>query len=430
MPEFQIATFEFDVTPPAGHSLCGGLIKPASEVRDRLEGLGFVLLGAGSPIVVCALDWTGLCNTAHRHFREALASAAGTTPNRVTVHSVHQHDTPLVCLDAQRFVAAEGDLAPIFGLEFFETCLRRAQGAVETSLGKARPVSQIGCGQAKASKVASNRRIARDDAGRVVSERRSFCVDQRLQKLPEGLIDPWLKTVSFGQSGQPVVACHYYATHPQSFYGEGSVSSEFVGLARKQRQQEDPDCLHIYFTGCAGNVSAGKYNDGSDEACVELTERIHHAIVKSEEELSWSPLEKVSWKTTELMPEAWETLFEPLLAEQLGNRYYQPAVRVRAAFMLAWKERLRRNEPLTISSLSAGNIELLHLPGECFIEYQLRAQETAPNKFVATAAYGDGGPWYIPVEAEYGKGGYELTSTFCGPGTDRLLTGAIQQVLE
>jgi hypothetical protein len=430
MPRFQVATFQFDVTPPTGHSLCGGLIKPVAEVRDGLQALGFVLLGAGSPIVICALDWTGLCNTAHQHFREALASAAGTTADRVTVHCVHQHDAPLVCLDAQRFVATEGDMAPIFELEFFKTCLRRAQGAVETALRHAGPVSQIGCGQAKVSQVASNRRIARDEVGRVVAERRSFCCDQRLREMPEGLVDPWLKTVSFGNQDQPVVACHYYATHPQSFYGEGGVSSEFVGLARKRRRQEDPGCLHIYFTGCAGNVSAGKYNDGSAEACVQLTDRIYHAIVKSEEQLTWSPLEKVSWNTVELMPNTWETLFDPLLVEQLGNRYYQPGVRVRAAFMLAWKERLERNEPLVLSSLRASNIEILHLPGECFIEYQLRAQAGVPKKFVATAAYGDGGPWYIPVKEEYGKGGYELTSTFCGPGTDRMLTSGIQKLLE
>jgi len=76
-----------------------------------------------------------------------------------------------------------------------------------------------------------------------------------------------------------VVACHNYATHPQSFYGAGQISSDFVGLARKRRQQEDSECLHIYFTGCAGNISAGKCNDGSAEARVQLTDRIYDGIV-------------------------------------------------------------------------------------------------------------------------------------------------------
>jgi hypothetical protein len=430
MSRFQVATFEFDVTPPTGHSLCGGLIKPAVEVRDGLQGLGFVLLGAGAPIVICALDWTGLCNTAHQHFREALASAAGTTADRVTVHCVHQHDAPLVCLDAQRFVAAEGDLPPVFEAEFFEDCLDRGEHAVEAALRDARPVCQLGYGQAKVEQVASNRRIARDEEGRVVAERRSFCREEQLQKMPEGLIDPWLKTVSFCDQDQPVVACHYYATHPQSFYGEGQVSSEFVGLARKRRQQQDSECLHLYFTGCAGNVSAGKYNDGSAEARVQLTDRIYDGIVRSEEELKRSTLDNVSWKTVELVPGPRETLVDAVLVEQLGNRYCLPAVRVRAAFMLAWKECLARRHGLVLSRLRVNNLDLLHLPAECFIEYQLRAQAMAPERFVATAAYGDGGPWYVPVKEEYGKGGYELTSTFCDPGMDGLLTKAILKILQ
>ena len=41
----RIATFRFDVTPPIGHSCCGGWIKPVEVVDDTLEALGFVILG-------------------------------------------------------------------------------------------------------------------------------------------------------------------------------------------------------------------------------------------------------------------------------------------------------------------------------------------------------------------------------------------------
>ncbi|HND52532.1 MAG TPA: hypothetical protein PLV92_09055, partial [Pirellulaceae bacterium] len=44
-----IAPFRFDVTPPAGHSCCGGWIKPIVGVDDAQEAIGFVLSGAGKP---------------------------------------------------------------------------------------------------------------------------------------------------------------------------------------------------------------------------------------------------------------------------------------------------------------------------------------------------------------------------------------------
>ena len=61
----RLATFRFDITPPKGHSLCGGWIKPVIDIDDPLEAIGYVLLGAGKPIVICVLDWTGLLNSAH-----------------------------------------------------------------------------------------------------------------------------------------------------------------------------------------------------------------------------------------------------------------------------------------------------------------------------------------------------------------------------
>ena len=105
--------------------------------------------------------------------------------------------------------------------------------------------------------------------------RGSSCRNAELRALPEGLIDPWLKTVAFYENEEKLAALHYSATHPMSYYGRGRVSSDFVGLARKQRQKEEPGCLHVYFTGCSGNVAAGKYNDGSEEMRPILTRRIY-----------------------------------------------------------------------------------------------------------------------------------------------------------
>ena len=118
-----------------------------------------------------------------------------------------------------------------------------------------------------------------------------------------------------------------------------------------------------------------------------------------------------------------------LLYEQLFNCYYPAGKRSRAAFILAWLERVQRAEPLVLSSLRVNHIQLRHLPAEPFVEYHLRAQQIQPNRFVAVAAYGDGGPWYIPTSEEYDKGGYELTSTFCDASVDDLLTNAIKTLL-
>jgi hypothetical protein len=427
--ELLVAPFRFDVTPPMGHPLCGGWIKPAVDCEDDLEAIGFVLLGAGKPIVICAVDWTGILNEAHVAWREALAEAAGTTADRVAVQCVHQHDAPFVCLHAEKLVADQQAGLKVVEIEFFRGCLDRAQRAVKAALPLARPLTHVAHGEARVEKVAANRRVAIGPDGKVTKMRGSSCRDAALVALPEGLIDPLLRTIAFYEGDQKLVACHYYATHPMSHYGQGHVSSDFVGLARKQRQKEEPACTHIYFTGGAGNIAAGKYNDGSPEARLQLTQRMYAAIAASEDSLQKTALGSVSWKTHEILPPTNPVFSATKLREMVANGKNAAANRIRPAMTLGWIDRLQKQIPVVLSALHIGGISLLHLPAECFVEYQLRAQQIAASRFVATAAYGDGGPWYIPVKEAYPQGGYEVSVANCADQVDDILTAGIRELL-
>ena len=105
------------------------------------------------------------------------------------------------------------------------------------------------------------------------------------------------------------------------------------------------------------------------------------------------------------------------------------ANRNRPAYTVAWLRRTAAKIPITLSSLQINNVSLLHLPSECFVEYQLRAQAAAPNRFVACAAYGDGGPWYIPTAEAYPQGGYAVNVAWCDPAIDEILTSGILKLL-
>jgi len=425
----RIAPFRFDVTPPVGHPLCGGWIKPVVAVEDGLEALGYVLLGAGEPIVVCVVDWTGLLNEAHVQWREALAAAAGTSAERVAVQCVHQHDAPFVCLRTQELLEAQQTGLTNVEVPFFKACLRRGAEAIEQALSQAVPLTQVAHGEGKVEQVAGNRRVLLDAEGRVKKMRGSSCRDPELIALPEGLIDPMLKTVAFYSGEKKVLACHYYACHPMSHYGQGQVSSDYVGLARKRRQQAEPDCLHLYFSGAGGNIGAGKYNDGSPEARVRLTERIHAAMLLAEAALKPEPITKVAWQTREILPEVNPVFTEATERAELENRANSAANRIRPTMRLAWIERVAAKVPIVLSALHVNEVTLLHLPAESFVEYQLRAQEEAPQRFVATAAYGDGGTWYIPTQEAFPQGGYEVTVANSAMSMDPLMSGGIRELV-
>lgn len=426
---YSIAPFRFEITPPLHHALLGGLVKEAVGIDDSLEAIGYVLLGHDNPIVICVLDWAGLMNDSHLEFRRTLAEAADTTPERVALHCVHQHNTPFVCEPTRQRAALDATLPPVFDPEFFTTCLRRGAAAVRDCLPRAQPITHIAHGEAKVSNVASNRRIDRDATGRVRQMRGSSCTDPELQAMPEGKIDPNLRTVAYFSGPRKIVSCHYYATHPMSYYRDGRVSSDFCGLARKRRQQDEPTCTHLYFTGCAGNIAAGKYNDGSAAARVALTQRMYDAIVTSELNLQKDPLTEITWRHTDLLPDVICPPPSAKLSETISGPDALRNGKILRAYWSSWQDRIKRQIPLPLNCLRLNEISVLHLPAELFVEYQLRAQKLRGNHPVAVAAYGDGGPWYIPTAPEYLLNGYETTVAFSEPSIDTQITTAIAQLL-
>ncbi|MEO6245437.1 MAG: hypothetical protein ABIQ12_08370 [Opitutaceae bacterium] len=424
---FAVAPFRFDVTPPLQHALLGGLVPPAIALDDSLEAIGYVLTGSEKPIVVCALDWAALSNGAHLAWRVALAAAAHTTPDRVAVQCVHQHNTPFICRTAAAVAAQQADLPAMFDEAFFEACLARAVAAVRAA--RPRRVTHVAHGVATVREIASNRRVARDAAGRVLAMRKSACADPALRALPEGRIDPELQTIALYDGAQRVLACHFYATHPMSFYRDGRVSSDFCGLARKELQAAEPECTHVYFTGCAGNVAAGKYNDGSAASRVALTERMLAALRAAGAALEPRPLNRVAWRTEAILPPPRRGVSAEQLEACVADCRAPADERLLAAFRLGWHRRHARGEPLLLSTLFFNDIASLYLPGEMFVEYQLRARAMRAGHPVAVAAYGDDGLWYVPTREEYAAGGYEVECAFCDESVDEIMTLAIQRLL-
>lgn len=426
---FSVARFRFDVTPPLNHPLLGGLVPAAIAVDDSLEGIGYVLMGAGEPLVVCVLDWAALSDGAHLAWRTALAEAAGTSPDRVAVQCVHQHNAPLVSDETELIVAHQPGLSPIYDQAFFDDCVARASAAVRASLADPRRVTRIAHSQAKVDGVASNRRVDRDAGGQVRAMRKSACDDPKLRALPDGQIDPVLQTLALYDENERLVASHYYATHPMSYYRDGRVTSDFCGLARKRRQETDPGCLHLYFSGCAGDVAAGKYNDGTPAARVALTGRIYDAIMAAEATLKPEPLEVVQWRVESLLPPPRREVSTSQLEAVVADQREADDTRRLAAFQLGWCRRFVRGTPLVASSLHLNDCAVLHLPGEMFVDYQLRAQAIGAGRPVMVAAYGDDGLWYVPTRAEYAFGGYEVDCAFCDPSIDEIMTGAIRRLI-
>jgi len=428
--EYHISTFAADVTPPLDHPLCGGWIEPVRDVDDPLKALGVVLLGADKPIVLCAVDWCGIRNDAHLAWRTGLAEAANTTIDHVAVQSIHPHNAPFTDLEAQKLLD-QFKGPPNCDLKFHAKAIADTAKAVKASLKNQTPFTHIGVGAAKVSEVASNRRIVGEN-GKVKYTRTSATKDEKIRAEPEGLIDPMLRVLSFWNGPKPLAALHYYATHPMSYYGDGRVSADFCGLARQKRQDEEPNVFQVYFTGCAGNVTAGKYNDGNKANRAILRDRMYAAMkeaFKSTKRMAIA--DGIDWRVepVKLKPRNDPTFTEADNLKAIQDEKATKARRGNAALQLAWLKRIER--PIDVCCLDfAGKVFVLHLPGEPFIEFQLAAQKMRPDDTVLLAGYGDGGPGYLPTAKAYLEGGYEPTVALSNPETEATLMKTMAKLLK
>ncbi|MGC1276262.1 MAG: hypothetical protein WBC44_21370, partial [Planctomycetaceae bacterium] len=240
----RVAAFEADVTPPIGSPVA---YAPTRSIVDPLSARGIVLLGAGEPIVLCAVDWIGIGNSGHDAWKEKLARAAGTSADRVAVHTLHQHDAPDCDFSTSELLTAAGVTGRRYDDAFAREAIERTAAAVKTAVGQAQPVTHVGIGSGEVEKVASNRRLLGPD-GKVKLVRFSACRNAEAIAAPEGTIDPLLRSLSFWNGESPIAVLTYYACHPQSYYGKGDVTCDFVGLARNARQRETT-IPHVHFNG-------------------------------------------------------------------------------------------------------------------------------------------------------------------------------------
>lgn len=430
--QLRVACFQADITPPLGSALCDGLVMPAKEIVSPLTARGVILLGAGQPIVLCALDWVGVGNESYDVFREELARAAGTASDRVALHAVHQHDAPGSDFASERLLAEHGLAGRMSNAEFDRQALRRIAEAASAALAGAKPVTHVGLGAGRVARIASSRRILGPD-GRVAAVRFGSCRDPQIIAAPEGTIDPFVRLVAFWNGDTPVAALTYYASHPHSYYGKGGVNWEFVGMARAAREQALPGVPHIHFCGAGGNVGAGKYNDGSETNRPALAGRLAEGMRLAWETQKKCPLrsDDVGWRACPVSLPVRNPNGEAALLAALGDASAPVRTRIAAARELVFIRRMQSGKTIPVTCLRLGDARIVHLPGELFVEYQLAAQAMRPDRFVALAAYGDYGPGYIGTAVAYEQGGYETEprSSRTSPLVENVLTDAVRRAL-
>lgn len=416
----KLTSFHVDVTPPVGAPL-------AYITNERIDSpvyvRGIILEQNDLRVVLVACDFIYIWGDAWLEWRAALAEAAGIPPEQVLLHSVHQHDSLWIAPQMNEFLAPAGKLA--VDEEYCRTTLGRVAHAVKKAVaGKWKRVTQVVAAENRVWGLASNRRIIGPD-GKYQAPRFSMCQDEALRALPVGRIDPLLRTLGFaGKDDKLLAALHFYASHPMAAYMRDGVSSDVPGVALEHAARRTSKKIQqLYFTGCAGNVTFGKYFTGDKEESLKLLgKRLGKAMTENIKRLH-----PVPGGSLDLAKHEVEWPFPPDLADSSRQKELKPgcamARRVVARDMEKWRNAL-------LQRLSFGpQTHLVSFPSEVCVEYQLYAQSLVPEHFVACAAYANAIYHYIPTAHMYEEGGYEPNASLATPEVEHRLKDGIAALL-
>jgi hypothetical protein len=426
--DLRVGTFEVDASPKIGGPLA---YDPTKEITSPLSCRGIVLLSDQAPVVLCTVDWLGIANGANEKFRASLAAAVGTTADRVAVHTLHQHDAPRCDLTAAEILFPYGQTAAHFDVPLIEQVIASASSAAAIAAKNARPISEVGVGKAEVKDVASNRRIL-DADGKVIATRYTACKDPKMRALPTGVVDPMLRLITFYGPSEPIAVLTFYATHPQSYYRTGGANPDFPGMARNARQTET-GVFHLHFNGAGGNIGAGKFNDGSTENRQILADKVAAGMRQAfaNQQRQQPARLSLDWQSIPVSLPCATHLNSQELEDAVASDATPFALRVHSAEKLAFLRRSEAGVQIPIGRLKIGENQLLFMPGELFVEYQLAAQHMVPDANIFMAAYGEYGTFYIGTRVAYPQGGYETSvgATNVAPESEAVLLDAMRELL-
>lgn len=457
-----------DITPPHGiaHANWG------AQRHERAAGIDAPLyatalaLGADDPAVIVDFDLLYLPAATAERMRTAVASRTGLPTDNVRLSWTHTHSGPSLRTDTWAEHGKE-QIGP-----YLERLEHQAAGvawqAVRDQVPARLAVDTATC------EIAVNRRWARPEDGNVIVGRN-----------PDGPVDHTVGVMRIDEVvgndppvTEPLATMVHYACHPITVGPDNDlITPDFPG-AMKRTVAKTTNSVPVLLQGAAGDVGPirGVARGGIDEY-EALGRRLGYAVSQTwwaldptgrtdeyvETLPSGAPLAvyeptyedpgshpvSVTTRTVQLPvrdlpdPATARREYDELAATRdQQRREGTDAATIRETTARTRQAEIRANladdyagkdvQPVELQVITiGGDIALVAMPGEPFVEIQRGVQERSPFPWTFFSGYANVGTAYLPTADAYEEGGYEVEVTPFAPGAaDRLIETAVETVTE
>jgi len=421
----RLGTGKTVITPPVGSDLSGFIARtaPMAGIHDDLYARAMVWVEEGSSAVAAllTLDLIDLDAASVTAIRDRATALTGIPAAQIGVTCTHTHGGPAT--PAGRWL---GQYSP----EYLATLCATAAGAVAIAASYTESVvMRWACGTEQT--VGKNRRIA------------------------GGVIDPDVPVLRFARHDGTVAAVlTSYACHPVTLGPDNLLATaDYPGYVVRTLEATYPGALALFATGACGQINTGHTaRDGvqgrgnvwrtyveaerlgrtvagaamqaaeaaarDDAARPGSVHPIRHARVRTARRTVPMPMLPIATPTeAHVLADGWRAERERL-AHAGANAGETGPYRVGEEWAAAL---VAGTLPTTITAeimvIALGDVALVLLPGEVFVEYGLAIKAHAAPRPVITLAYANGTPGYIPHRSAYAEGGYEVADAYRYYGT-------------
>ncbi|MCE9616084.1 MAG: hypothetical protein K8T26_17570 [Lentisphaerae bacterium] len=425
---------QVDITPAMGTQIAGdiGRYRPVEEIRDPLFAKALVIEHGKRRVCWLALDVLAIGRRESDAIRQEAAARFGLDEDHILVHATQTHSAPSV----GHFFVFDGDVLGLFPKEqpwllggddrYTPVCINGAVEAIGLALKHLQP-AQAEVGRGVNGSVAFNRRfIMRDGTGQTHPP---SCSPDIL--CSEGPADPEVGVMRFtGAHGKPIAYALHHTCHPTHGYPKRWISADWPGTwARGVVELGGGEGVALVLNGFCGNIHHGnhldpQWKDDFHAMGRKLTETTATALARL------TPIdEPVLGVTTRHLriPMRSPSAEEVKAARALLKRHPQPTWTDAAKTAVSWdwvyaamrvdlaynvKRQPRFDYPVQVFRL--GQVGIVAVPGEPFVEEQLRIKELSPAPYTFMAHMSNSYVGYIPTPAAFRRGGYE---THTGAGS-------------
>lgn len=421
-----VGTAKTVITPPAGTGLAGFAAREggARGVHDDLYARALVLEDGGARLALILCDLCELDAAFVARVRRRVEETAGIPQAAVIVAATHTHGAPATV----SLLSAPPPAEWLDGVEH-----RAAIAAAEACRTLSHGGAAVGRGQERS--IGRNRRR------------------------PDGPVDPAVTVLRFDRTDIPPASLVHYACHPTVLGPDNLlVSRDYPGFA-VDAVERITDGWCAFANGACGDVnvghSAGRTALGlptpgrTFERAEALGLRLAVEAIRASRDARLIdgrlgcrrravtvPVRTVAEPEARAQVAAQMRHVDSLAAAQVpGDALADARLELFYAEMaLEWAR--RRPDPAEATEVQAaaiGDVALVALPGEFFVESGQRLRDRSPFPVTAVIGYANGCLGYVPPASAFEEGGYETRLSpwsRVAPEAEAVILNAAVEVLE